>query len=69
MAKTQFEALIEHIINDEEDAARELLHDIVVQTSRQIYNEMAAEDEHEEEKEDDEEKVEEGAFGEAGGDM
>lgn len=69
MAKTQFEALIEHIINDEEDAARELLHDIVVQTSRQIYNEMAAEDEHEEEKEDDEEKVEEGSFGEAGGDM
>jgi hypothetical protein len=69
MAKTQFEALIEHIINDEEEAARELLHDIVVQTSRQIYNEMAAEDEHEEEKEDEEkEEVEEGAFGEAGGD-
>jgi hypothetical protein len=65
MAKTQFEALIEHIINDEEDAARELLHDIVVQTSRQIYNEMAAEDENEEEN-DDEEKVEEGSFGEAG---
>ena len=63
MAKTQFEALIEHIINDDEDAARELLHDIVVQTSRQIYNEMAAEDENEE---DDEEKVEEGSFGEAG---
>lgn len=69
MAKTQFEALIEHIINDEEEAARELLHDIVVQTSRQIYNEMAAEDEHEEEKEDEEEKVDEAAFDEAGGDM
>lgn len=49
MAKTQFETLIEHIINDEEDAARELLHDIVVQTSRKIYNEMAAEDEELEE--------------------
>lgn len=61
MAKTQFEALIEHIINDEEEAARELLHDIVVQTSRQIYNEMAAEEEAEE--------VEEAAFDEAGGDM
>jgi hypothetical protein len=60
MAKTQFEALIEHIINDEEAAARELLHDIVVQTSRQIYNEMAAEDEAEEE------KVDEAGFGEAG---
>jgi hypothetical protein len=68
MAKTQFEALIEHIINDEEEAARELLHDIVVQTSRQIYNEMAAEDEHEEENED-EEKVDEASFDEAGGDM
>ncbi len=69
MAKTQFEALIEHIIHDEEDAARELLHDIVVQTSRQIYNEMAAEDEHEEEEKEDEEKVDEAAFDEAGGDM
>jgi hypothetical protein len=65
MAKTQFEALIEHIINDEEEAARELLHDIVVQTSRQIYNEMAAEEESEEETEE----VEEAAFDEAGGDM
>ncbi len=65
MAKTQFEALIEHIINDEEEAARELLHDIVVQTSRKIYNEMAAEEEHDE----DEEKVDETAFDEAGGDM
>lgn len=70
MAKTQFEALIEHIINDEEEAARELLHDIVVQTSRQIYNEMASEDEHEEkEDEKEEEKVDEAAFDEAGGDM
>lgn len=62
MAKTQFEALIEHIINDEEDAARDLLHDIVVSTSRKIYNEMAAEEEEQEE-------VEEGSFGEAGDDM
>lgn len=66
MAKTQFEALIEHIINDEEEAARELLHDIVVQTSRKIYNEMAAEEEHDKE---DEEKVDEASFDEAGGDM
>lgn len=67
MAKTQFEALIEHIINDEEEAARELLHDIVVQTSRQIYNEMAAEEE--EESDEEKEEVEEAAFDEAGGDM
>lgn len=69
MAKTQFEALIEHIINDEEEAARDLLHDIVVQTSRQIYNEMAAEDEASEEVSEDEEVVDEASFDEAGGDM
>lgn len=69
MAKTQFEALIEHIINDEEEAARELLHDIVVQTSRQIYNEMAAEEEEHDEEDESEEKVDENAFGEAGDDM
>lgn len=45
MAKTQFEALIEHIINDNEEAARELLHDIVVAKSREIYNEMMEDDE------------------------
>lgn len=44
MAKTQFEALIEHIINDNEEAARDLLHDIVVAKSREIYNEMMEEE-------------------------
>lgn len=66
MAKTQFEALIEHIINDNEEAARELLHDIVVAKSREIYNEMMEEEEAEEA---DEEKVDEASFDEAGGDM
>lgn len=45
MAKTKFEALIEHIVNDEHEAARELFHDIVVEKSREIYNDLVAEDE------------------------
>lgn len=68
MAKTQFEALIEHIINDNEEAARELLHDIVVAKSREIYNEMMEEEEADE-ADDSEEKVDEASFDEAGGDM
>jgi hypothetical protein len=42
----KFEQLIEFVINDEEAKARELFHDIVVEKSRQIYeNLMAEEDE------------------------
>ena len=57
----KFEQLIEYVINDEEDKARALFHDIVVEKSRQIYEEMMdAEEEIEEAKhDDDEEKVEE----------
>ena len=69
MAKTQFEALIEHIINDNTEAAKELLHDIVVAKSREIYNEMMEEEDKDESSEDSEEKVEEASFDEAGGDM
>lgn len=45
MAKTKFEKLIEHILNDDNDAARELFHDIVVEKSREIYTDIVAEDE------------------------
>ena len=55
----QFERLIEYVINDEDDKARELFHDIVVAKSRQIYEEMMDQDELEEANHDDEEKVEE----------
>ena len=33
----RFEQLIEYVINDEEQKSSELLHDIVVEKSRQIY--------------------------------
>jgi hypothetical protein len=57
----KFEQLIEYVINDEEDKARALFHDIVVEKSRQIYEEMmdAEEEEIEEAREEDEESVEE----------
>ena len=49
----RFEQLIEYVINDEEHKAQELFHDIIVEKSRQIYENMMA----------DEEEIEEGAMG------
>lgn len=48
MAKSKFESLIEHILNDDDTAARELFHDIVVEKSREIYNNIVAEEEEKE---------------------
>ena len=55
----RFEQLIEYVINDEEAKARELFHDIVVEKSRQIYENIMAEeaDEELEEAEDIEESA------------
>ena len=44
----KFEQLIEYVINDEEAKARELFHDIVVEKSRQIYENIMAEEVNEE---------------------
>jgi hypothetical protein len=41
----KFEQLIEYVINDEEQKARALFHDIVVGKSREIYESMMAEEE------------------------
>ena len=41
----RFEQLIEFVINDEDAKARELFHDIVVEKSRQIYEELMAQEE------------------------
>ena len=55
----KFEQLIEYVINDETAKARELFHDIVVEKSRQIYEEMMEEETLEEEStHDEDEKVE-----------
>ena len=53
MAKTKFEALIEHIINEDNDTARDLLHDIIVEKSREIYNQVVSEDDYEGDESDD----------------
>jgi len=56
----KFEQLIEFIINDEEDKAKELFHEVVVEKSREIYeNLMAEEDQVEESTESEEDQVEE----------
>lgn len=51
----RFEQLIEYVINDEEHKAQELFHDIIVEKSRQIYENMMAAEE--------EEEIEEGMMG------
>jgi hypothetical protein len=78
---TKFEQLIEYVINDEQAKARELFHDIVVEKSRQIYEEMMQEEEKDleeseetveeakDEDEEDKEKVEENMDEALGGDQ
>jgi hypothetical protein len=69
----RFEQLIEYVINDEEQKARELFHDIVVEKSRQIYENLMQEEadaDLDEAKEEDldeakEEDLEEGMGGDA----
>jgi hypothetical protein len=55
----KFEQLIEYVINDEEQKARELFHDIVVEKSRAIYEEMMDDESVDESKEEDDESIEE----------
>jgi hypothetical protein len=55
----KFEQLIEYVINDEESKARELFHDIVVEKSREIYENLMAE-EADEDLEEGVEDIEEG---------
>jgi hypothetical protein len=60
--RSKFEQMLEYLINDEEAKARELFHDIVVAKSREIYENLLADDfdeETEESRDDDEEPTEE----------
>ena len=69
----KFEQLIEYVINDDEAKARELFHDIVVEKSRAIYEEMMEAEEQEESVEEayeeEEESIEENMDGQLGGDQ
>ena len=57
----RFEQLIEYVINDEEAKARELFHDIVVEKSRQIYENIMAEEAQEDLDEEAQEDLDENA--------
>jgi hypothetical protein len=46
--RSKFEQMLEHLINDNEAKARELFHDIVVAKSREIYENLLADDFEEE---------------------
>lgn len=62
----KFEQLIEYVINDEEQKARELFHDIVVEKSRQIYENIMAEEDLDEAADaelDETDDIEEGVMG------
>lgn len=66
MTSKKFEQLIEYVINDEQDKAQEIFHDIVVEKSREIYENLMQEEaeeieeEAQEELEEDAEEIEEG---------
>ena len=73
---SKFEQLIEYVINDEEAKAKELFHEIVVEKSREIYENLMTDEEEEldetaeEELDEAEEEVDESMHGmsEMGGD-
>lgn len=60
--RTQFEAMLEALINEDQETAKEIFHNIVVAKSREIYEELLSEDfdVREESEEEEEESVEEG---------
>lgn len=71
---SKFEQLIEYVINDEEAKAKELFHDIVVEKSREIYENLMNEEEQDEEdldesEEDDSEELDENIGGDASDDL
>jgi hypothetical protein len=42
--RSKFEQMLEHLINEDEQKAKELFHDIVVAKSREIYETLLADD-------------------------
>jgi hypothetical protein len=57
--RSKFEQMLEHLINEESDKAKELFHQLVVEKSREIYETILAEDFQTEEEKTDDEAVEE----------
>lgn len=65
--RSQFEAMLEALINEDQETAKEIFHNIVVAKSREIYEELLAEDfdleEGNKEEEEEEESRQDEAFG------
>ena len=61
--RKNFEAMLEALINEDQQAARDIFHNIVVAKSRQIYETLLAEDFDLYEKEDEEDDAEEPEMG------
>ena len=71
---SKFEQLLDYLVNEEEDKANDLFHEIVVEKSREIYESLIAEEEDEEEDdveesfgEEEEDETVESMFGEEEG--
>jgi hypothetical protein len=56
--RSKFEQMLEYLISEEEDKAKELFHQLVVEKSREIYETILAEDFTEAKEEDDEDMEE-----------
>ena len=54
--RTQFEAMLEALINEDQETAKEIFHNIVVAKSREIYEELLESDFEEKVEEDDDEE-------------
>ena len=59
--RIQFEAMLEALINEDQETAKEIFHNIVVAKSREIYEELLKEDFNLAEAEEEEEDMEEGS--------
>jgi len=53
--RSKFEQMLEHLVNEDTELAKELFHQIVVEKSREIYEDILAEDFNEAKDEDEEE--------------
>ncbi len=52
--RSKFEQMLEHLVNEDQEAAKEIFHQIVVEKSREIYENILAEDFNEAKDEDEE---------------
>jgi hypothetical protein len=62
--RTQFEAMLEALINEDQEQAKEIFHNIVVAKSREIYEELLSEDFDAKDDEDEKHDGVDEAFGE-----